>query len=694
MVRARSIVAAAALCCVGLGSATVAQAALIVRAGGAAIYDTETDLTWAADASLHGFDYFVPAGTFVASLSIDGVGGWRLPNMDVDGDSVVCDFCPDNELGYLYGAHGITPASPLPFANVQSDYWSGTQQSGFAYYTFRFATGAVEVKNIQTQLSWTWPVQSGDVFLPEPAEISFTTLGTLPGGTESDGKAVSADGSTVVGTGVSACCEAFRWDEVTGMVGLGDFPGGGVVSYANGTSADGSFVVGSGRVAAPGQDEAYRWDSVSGLVGLGFVPGGSAYSVALDASDDGSKVVGISNAGGLNYVAFLWTSPGPMVSLGDFAGGAVSSIANAISGDGTTVVGKGATATTDLAFVWTAGTGLNPIGPLGGCASSEAYDVSEDGSVVVGWSCEPFIWDAANGIVGLGSLTGSGASFHRAYGVSADGSVVVGRGYESGNTAFIWDARNGMRRIDDLLTAGGVDLDGWTLDTAWSVSADGQTIAGTATKNGNDQAFVAVLPRPDVIDFELAAPGTTIPPDYYEDGFTLRWLGPLGDSQQIVDFAGNNVLVDSNALNFSGAASTLEFTATPGTVFDLISMDVADLTDNPAGGGGVPGAGSRIEIIANGQTFVFLPTSSTFTTETLDLTGLTTLSINIVSAASGADDFAVDDIVLVRRQAAPVPALGILGQLGLALSLAGAGLARARRRSGQRGAGTRKVESS
>jgi uncharacterized membrane protein len=283
-------------------------------------------------------------------------------------------------------------------------------------------------------------------------------------------------------------------------------------------------------------------------------------------------------------------------------------------------------------------------------------------------------------MVGLGSLIGANAILHRAYGVSADGSVVVGQGYDGGYTAFIWDARNGMRRVDDLLTAGGVDLDGWTLLTADSVSADGQTIAGTATKGGNDRAFVAVLPRPDVIDFEDAAPGTSIPPDYYEDGFAMAWLAPLGDSQQIVDFGGNNVLTDSNPSNFEGARSTLELTATPGTTFDLISVDVADLTNDPSGGGGIPGAGSRIEIIADGQTFVFAPTSSTFTTETLDLIGLTTASINLVSAASGADDFAVDDIVLVRRRSTPVPALGALGQLGLVLSVAGAGLAGARRR--------------
>ncbi len=139
------------------------------------------------------------------------------------------------------------------------------------------------------------------------------------------------------------------------------------------------------------------------------------------------------------------------------------------------------------------------------------------------------------------------------------------------------------------------------------------------------------------------------------------------------------MLVDSEPLNFSGAGSTLRITADTGATFDLISLDVADLTGDPAGGGGIPGAGSRIEVIGNGQTFVFTPSSSTFTTETPNLTGLTTLSINIVSAASGADDFAVDDIVLVKGQAPPLPTLGLLGQLGLAVALVGGGVAVRRR---------------
>src|SRR5689334_4676153 len=59
---------------------------------------------------------------------------------------------------------------------------------------------------------------------------TFQGLGQLPGGelSNSSADAVSADGSTVVGTSSSdrSDLEAFRWTAATGMVGLGFLPGG------------------------------------------------------------------------------------------------------------------------------------------------------------------------------------------------------------------------------------------------------------------------------------------------------------------------------------------------------------------------------------------------------------------------------------------------------------------------------------
>ena len=92
---------------------------------------------------------------------------------------------------------------------------------------------------------------------------------------------------------------------------------GGII--ANGTSADGSVVVGgTGSTTANG--EAYRWTEASGLVGLGDLPGGVFFSEAYATSADGSVVVGYSSSAE-GFEAFRWTEATGMVGLGDVSGG-------------------------------------------------------------------------------------------------------------------------------------------------------------------------------------------------------------------------------------------------------------------------------------------------------------------------------------------------------------------------------------
>jgi len=75
--------------------------------------------------------------------------------------------------------------------------------------------------------------------------------------------------------------------------------------------------------------------------------------------------------------------------------------------------------------------------------------------------------------------------------VSADGSVVVGTSMwgtfgNYRNTAFIWDAQNGMRALEEVLTNQyGLDLGPWRLGEAHGISADGMTIVGTGNGLGN-----------------------------------------------------------------------------------------------------------------------------------------------------------------------------------------------------------------
>jgi probable HAF family extracellular repeat protein len=85
-----------------------------------------------------------------------------------------------------------------------------------------------------------------------------------------------------------------------------------------------------------------------------------------------------------------------------------------------------------------------------------------------------------------------GGSFSQANGVSADGSVVVGTSDSAnGYQAFIWDAADGMRSLQDLLGVGG-----WKLTSATAVSADGTTIVGTGIDpQGEQEGWVATVGR-------------------------------------------------------------------------------------------------------------------------------------------------------------------------------------------------------
>jgi uncharacterized membrane protein len=286
-----------------------------------------------------------------------------------------------------------------------------------------------------------------------------TGVRSLGGSYSCRARAVSSDGSVIVGERYfGPSTEAFYWTESEGMVFLGDLPGGEFESYGMGVSGDGSIVVGSASSGFGSDDsEVFRWTREEGLTGMGVLPGhrrGGATAI----SSDGSTIVGISINNAL-FEAFRWTEADGMVGLGAFPG-------------------------SNKQF-------------------TQAFAVSADGSVIVGNAAslpsrvEAFRWTVTDGFVGLGDFPGSTFS-SIARGVSADGSVIVGSGRASdGLQAFIWDAENGMRRIDELLeTDFRIDLEGWVLSQALGISADGRTIVGVGENpSGETEAWVVVLPQ-------------------------------------------------------------------------------------------------------------------------------------------------------------------------------------------------------
>jgi len=389
---------------------------------------------------------------------------------------------------------------------------------------------------------------------------AFAAASLTPLGNYSVANGVSCDGSVVVGNSLSASAnEAFRWTRAGGMVGLG-IPPGDLSSYARGVNGDGSVVVGGSDYVVDDDNlgfRAFRWTAAGGMQDLGDLSGGGVQSVALGVSGDGSVVVGSSDSAS-GYEAFRWTAAGGMQGLGDLPGGGFSSEANGVSADGSVIVGYGTAASfSSEAFRWTSADGMVGLGILPGDLNSVALGVSADGSVVVGSSgsgctggCvgQAFRWTSGGGMVGLGILPGAINSY--AWGVSGDGSVVVGWSESnSGRQAFRWMAESGMRALWDVLLSHGVNpaADGWSrLEFAKAISADGNTIVGDGIRNGNLEAFVAVIPVPG------SGCGASVAPDLDHDcdvdagdmtAFVACASGssvPVTPSCQSSDFDGDN----------------------------------------------------------------------------------------------------------------------------------------------------------
>jgi probable HAF family extracellular repeat protein len=182
-------------------------------------------------------------------------------------------------------------------------------------------------------------------------------LGGLPGGDIwSIANGVSTDGGVIVGQArIGAADHAFRWTQATGMVAL-SLPTNGRSASAFSVSSDGSIVVGRVSIAQPdpaeGQDMAFRWTEATGMVGLGDLPGGRVTSTAHATSADGSVIVGtgetfFEEGVGATNEAFFWTAQSGMLNLRDalISSGATGldgwllTEASGVSADGLTIVG-------------------------------------------------------------------------------------------------------------------------------------------------------------------------------------------------------------------------------------------------------------------------------------------------------------------------------------------------------------------
>lgn len=174
--------------------------------------------------------------------------------------------------------------------------------------------------------------------------------------------------------------------------------------------------------------------------------------------------------------------------------------------------------------------------------------------------------------------------------------------------------------------------------------------------------------KADVIDlsgFNLGSMGNGN--SYTVGAFTLTaTINPSNhptDVATIYSDGGTNVVGDGDTGDYFG--TLLDITRTGGGTFTVNSIDVANI----GGGGGSAGCGSgfRLEVSTDvGGCFVYAPTTSALTTETLNIAGVSDLTLNFVSLGS---NFVATNFNLTPD--APEPSTMALAGLGLLLAAGG-----------------------
>jgi probable HAF family extracellular repeat protein len=344
------------------------------------------------------------------------------------------------------------------------------------------------------------------------APPSFMGLGNVPPGSGFMGEVYGISGNGTVGVGAydsGTAIAAVRYTLAGGMVALGHLRGGSFAG-ARAASSDGTVLVGFSSTNSGGS-EAVRWAANGAAFSLGMLPGADL-SDAWGVSGDGSVIVGGSNDHSNYAEAFRWSNDSGLVGLGDLDGSAngVYSYAYNVSQDGSVIVGVSAGISGGEAFRWTS-KGMVGLGfPSPGYGYSEAQDLSADGSVIVGIADnasggQPFRWTSSTGMSALGALS-NGTPFSQTLYTRTcrDGSLVVG---DSNGKAFIWDAAHGMRDFKNVLVSEfGLNLTDWTLDTAFGISDDCSTILGNGVNpSGAGEVYMAIIPEPATLGLLLPA---------------------------------------------------------------------------------------------------------------------------------------------------------------------------------------------
>jgi len=303
-----------------------------------------------------------------------------------------------------------------------------------------FGVGATIIPNSET--AWLWDPPSVPVQLPTGA-YAADRIGV---------RACSRDGRIVFGIADEvpvANRRPVHWVDGQGPLLVSP------ALYGNPTavSEDGAFL--AGNFGAPWPESPHVWSEGSGLLPINM-PFGTVFAEPTGISNDGQVVVGYAVSAASQRSAWRWTaSAGTTVLSSD-------SSAVCCSADGSIVLLHGAVGVEIGVFLWTESGGFQLIGGPGVAGTSpgsppQAVSISADGSIVTAWS----------------SLSTS-----------------------SDPVGLVWTSSTGMRRFNDVLTAGGVALPPGEVLYPPRVSRDGNAFVGPSLGASGLRHYLAHLAPP------------------------------------------------------------------------------------------------------------------------------------------------------------------------------------------------------
>jgi probable HAF family extracellular repeat protein len=295
-------------------------------------------------------------------------------------------------------------------------------------------------------------------------------LGALPSDQGvSQAYAINNSGS-VVGSGPGGGGTSWIWDRRNGMRSLGALPGGDGNTRATAINESGT-VVGFAEIADTGSgatSQAFVWTARNGMQPIPGLP----QSSALGIGNSGAIVGGSNSVVGFGL---LWKN-GKVTALGFWPVYGINNRDLVVGANGQTAV------------LWSAGK-MTDLGTLlAGSRVNEAHAISDSGRVTGVSEAEAFIWDAAQGMRGLGfidpaCLQSDGRAINNLGTIVGYGCTFTTVGQVS--HAFVWDRSQGIVDLNQLVFLPAGDM----LNVAYGINDQGQ-IVGAGMFDGAFHAFL------------------------------------------------------------------------------------------------------------------------------------------------------------------------------------------------------------